>query len=337
MRTRVESSRTPTNIIGAGLSGLVAAICLAREGREVHLFDREERIGGHPHWHPSIHATVLQVEKTCHYLDLDLTECFRPLEQITFYRYGRRDVFLPRNMVICERGPRPSSLDVRLFGAAVELGVSFHPVQRLDETLLDPSRDAIIATGLDEQAYGLLDLASIPVYGYRAAMNREGEGFLLSYMLECTNFDFAYVCGMNGVLFALLFSRQKLTAEHLRDFKRVLKTTEGLEFAEWAPSRGAVPQDARLFHQGKILAGTLSGMIDPFLLHGVSGALLSGKIAARAVTDTAGAQEEFAYFTRNFAWKRRLKSVSTWLPLKSQTVPACMWLDSLLRGVGCVA
>jgi flavin-dependent dehydrogenase len=333
---RVESSDKPINIIGAGLSGLVAAIHLAREGREVHLFDREERIGGHPCWHPSVHATVLQVEKTCRYLDLDLTECFRPLERITFYRYGRRDVFLPKNMVICERGPRPSSLDARLFGAAVELGVSFHPVQRLNEPLLDASRDTIIATGLDEQAYGLLGLPSIPVYGYRAAMNREGEGFLLSYMLECTNYDFAYVCAMNGVLFALLFSRQKLTAVHLRDFKRVLKTTEGLEFAEWTPSHGAVPQGARLFHHGKILAGSLSGMIDPFLLHGVSGALLSGKIAAKAAIDPVGAQKEFAWFTSNFGWKRRLKSVSTWLPLKSQTVPVCMWLDSHLRGVGCV-
>jgi flavin-dependent dehydrogenase len=34
---------------------------------------------------------------------------------------------------------------------------------------------------------------------------------------------------------------------------------------------------------------------------GISGALVSGKVAAMAVTDTAKAQEEFERFTRNYA------------------------------------
>ena len=40
-------------VVGAGLGGLVAAINLAREGRDVLVLDKETRVGGSPHFHPS--------------------------------------------------------------------------------------------------------------------------------------------------------------------------------------------------------------------------------------------------------------------------------------------
>ena len=47
-------------IYGAGLSGLVAAINLVREGFKVTVFEREETFGGSKKLHPSIHSTPLQ-------------------------------------------------------------------------------------------------------------------------------------------------------------------------------------------------------------------------------------------------------------------------------------
>jgi flavin-dependent dehydrogenase len=85
-----------------------------------------------------------------------------------------------------------------------------------------------------------------------------------------------------------------------------------------------------------VLAGTLSGMIDPFLLHGISGALTSGKIAAQAFIDRDGAIREFCRLAKNFELKKRLKQLSVRLSLKQLTFPLMMWVDSRLRGVGFV-
>ena len=44
-------------VVGAGPAGLVAAICLNREGLNVVLHERQARVGGEPGWHPSVHGT----------------------------------------------------------------------------------------------------------------------------------------------------------------------------------------------------------------------------------------------------------------------------------------
>ncbi|MCX6671284.1 MAG: NAD(P)-binding protein [Euryarchaeota archaeon] len=46
-------------VYGAGLSGLVSAINLARGGYHVTVYEKEEKIGGDLHCHPSIHMTPM--------------------------------------------------------------------------------------------------------------------------------------------------------------------------------------------------------------------------------------------------------------------------------------
>lgn len=52
------------------------------------------------------------------------------------------------------------------------------------------------------------------------------------------------------------------------------------------------------------MCGTISGAMDPMMWFGILGAIISGRIAAMAVTDRARAEAEFARFTRRFraAW-----------------------------------
>jgi flavin-dependent dehydrogenase len=61
------------------------------------------------------------------------------------------------------------------------------------------------------------------------------------------------------------------------------------------------PDNPQIFRDGLIMCGTISGALDPFMGFGISGALVSGKVAAIAVTDREKAAEEFERFTRNYA------------------------------------
>ena len=330
----MSSSRSRVDIYGAGIAGLVAAIHLAREGLEVHLFDSQIRIGGNQHWHPSVQTTILQLEKTEQYIGLDLADCFRRVNQITFYRYGRKKTFALDNMYVCERGPGKTSLDTRLHEQAVALGVHDHFSTQFSYPQPESGSNVILATGLDAQVYQQFGIPFVPIYGYRGITRTERGAILISYMSRCTNYDFAYLAADHGLLFALLFSRQRLADASLGEFQQLLKSTEGIQITRWAFSTGAIPTGPRLFYKGYVLTGTLSGMIDPFLLHGISGALTSGKIAARAFLDRQEAIREFRYLTRNFELKKALKALSVRLPFKATTLPLMMWIDSHLCGVG---
>jgi flavin-dependent dehydrogenase len=319
------------DIYGAGLSGLVAAIHLAREGFDVRLFDRH-KVGGNPEWNPSIQTTVLNPQQMWEYIGMDLSDCFRRVNSITFYRYGCKKTFILENMYICERGPRKGSLETCLHERAADAGVAFHLIDRLG--LSFTPQNTIIATGLEANVYKQLNIPHVPIYGYRGVKKTERDRALVSYMYEWTNYDFAYLAADRQLLFALLFSRQGLTEDSLAKFRRTLEATEGIQFDKWTYSIGAIPIGTQLFHNELVLAGTLSGMIDPFLLHGISGALTSGKIAAQAFMDRDAAIREFRWLAKNFELKKRLKALSVRLPLKQVTLPLMMLVDSKLRGVG---
>ncbi len=69
---------------------------------------------------------------------------------------------------------------------------------------------------------------------------------------------------LNGLMFALLFSRTPLRKTTLTVSGAFLRTTRGIEFEDWHPFTGYFPRETKLFWEGNILAGTLSGMIEPF-------------------------------------------------------------------------
>lgn len=322
---------TRVDIYGAGLAGLVAAIHLARQGFDVRVFDRQG-VGGNPDWHPSVQTTVLDPERTWEYIGMDLSNCFHRVNSVTFYRYGRKKLFTLGNLYACERGPGKYSLETCLYEKAANAGVEF-VVGELDIRM---RKNVIVATGLEKSVFHQLGIPHVPIYGYRGNGGAQLDAVLITYMGEYTNYDFAYLAANRGLLFALLFSRQRLAPENLVEFQRVLKATEGIQIDKWTSSSGAIPTQARLFHNGLVLAGTLSGMIDPFLLHGISGALTSGKIAAQVFVDSNGAIREFNRLARNFELKKSLKALSLRLPLKQVTIPLMMWVDSHLHSVGFV-
>lgn len=327
-------------IVGAGISGLTAAIILAREGYAVTVLEQENAIGG-----ASLHASDVSEYELCFAdmtpLDIDAMSLYLGFalapsegsEAVPFYNplpYLRLRVFgntikLPLpfdvHMKMVERGSRPSSIDSFLFRQATDSGVRFSfgtPVStRKDFGDLAPG--SIVATGMFREAFDALNIPYTRAYGlFAGGPAPEGRSpFCVAYYDEHTR-DYAYYASANGTGAAVLFQRGKpLSAAAMEWFPKQLLQDEGLEFPGWHSIENLVGtptgsfSNPRLYCGNLILAGTLSGMQDPSMVLGVHGALVSGRIAAMAVHDPERATGEFrlmnrwwklGYLTRRMLW-----------------------------------
>jgi flavin-dependent dehydrogenase len=287
---------------------LVAAIALAKRGRRVRVLERYKTVGAQPERWPAIDVTPMRTEALSHYLEIPIGEPqVKPCKRLKAYFWGRPlDVPLARSNLCCvERGPRKTALDGYLQSIAESLGVAFEfesPVLGQGRIASLP-RDTIIATGLYAESF---DALGIPYqmgwcYGAKGHCDRDAEAAI--YFNDYTT-DYAYWSCLNGVDSVLFFKRGPLAAADLRRFEGELESSEGIRVTEWMAGYGPTPTarfgNPRLFASDKILAGTISGMIEPFVLFGVHGALVSGKIAAMAVED------------RNAAWREFKLCLTTW-------------------------
>ena len=310
-------------IVGAGLSGMVAAINLAREGFKVTVRERRDRVGGLTDI-KGLEGRVINIgdgtpinlERMKAYTGIDISPAAVPLTRCMNHVYGRTfevEFYEGVPAYLVERGPRPTSLDVYLYELAKKEGVEFSFNDTVTGFDSLPA-DSIVATGLFGEAWKPLGVPHLPVYGYLAmGETEETEPKVVIYFDEYTR-DYAFYSQVNGARGACLFSRGKPLDPDVKDrFRTQLASNDGIEFDQWdAVNIGALPvgtwRNPRLFAKNYIIAGTLSGTIDPFLLFGVHGALVSGKIAALAVTDHQAALEEFnrvnKYYKQGylFAW-----------------------------------
>jgi len=339
-------------IIGAGLSGMVAAINLAREGYRVTVRERRDRVGGvtdimglEGQVINIGDGTPIDLERMKHYTGIDFAPAAVPLTRCRNHVYGKDFTVefydgVPAYLV--ERGPRPTSLDVFLYELARSEGVSFD----FNDTVTDFDAlppDTIIATGLFGEAWKPLGIPHLPVYGYIAMGETEDtSAAVVIYFDEYTR-DYAFYSQVNGARGACLFSRGKPLDVDVKDrFRTQLADNDGVEFDKWlAVSIGALPVESwknpRLFAKNYILAGTLSGSIDPFLLFGVHGALVSGKIAAMTVSDHQKGLEEFRrvnkYYVQGYLIAEAYQRMPMWM-LKQVTwmgIRNYPWLAPLMK------
>lgn len=309
------------SIYGAGLSGLVAAINLAREGYGVTVFEREESIGGSKSYHPSIHSTPLQPQETWDYIGVDLSDYFLKTDAYPNMWYNKKQIKLPPyvdNLSVynVERGSRKTSIDSKLYEVALEEGVNFEFGKALTPQEIEDAPDgSIIGTGLYKEAFELVGMKSSLVYGYMAISkwdeNKVGGGMYFGNF----SVDYGYSAWMNGLMYVLLFSRNPLSEKKLDHFKKVLHDVEGFEKDKWSVlDNGHFPRETRLFWKNKILTGTLSGMIEPFWGYGVVGALISGKVSALAHMDAEKGTSDFEMFNRGFHKKLARKEKMDRMP-----------------------
>ena len=301
-------------IYGAGMSGLVAAINLARKGYTVIVHDREPGYGGDPRYNTSTHTTPIDVAQASRYIGIDVSPAFHPLAACPFYLHDTKVQGPVAGVYTVERGNRPTSLDTLLYGEALRLGVVFRFNSPLEPAQIpDLPRGSIIACGLTTAAYEMLGLPRLRWYGWcsRGVSSRSNYSWI--WLDECVT-EYGYFSSANNYYFNLLFSIRPVTREGLAKYEEFMWRNEGIAHGNWDYLSGSVPVGSagnpRLFHDGHILCGTIGGSMDPMFWFGILGALMSGKIAADAVTDPAGADKEFRrvnrYFRRAYGVKNRL-------------------------------
>ncbi len=299
-------------VVGAGPAGLVAAISLNREGFNVILQDRQKRIGGEPAFHPSVHGTPVDIPGLFDYIEIDCNEAFHELDPDNNKAYvegkyvGNLDLLMDKNnkdlpkvkTYNTERGQRATSLDSFLFRTAEKEGVNieFNKPLREDDIAKTP-KGTILATGLSPNVYQWLGIDWSTIGGYWAYSEIDSEAVAAAaYMGGFTN-EYGYTASMNKLWYVLLFARKEVSTENLEIFKRILEECEGRSFEKWRRYQAHSPKGPQLFCKDFILAGTLGGFIEPAFSFGITGALLSGKISAMAVTEPEKAEKEFKRFT----------------------------------------
>ena len=302
-------------IVGAGLSGLVAAINIARTGRKVRILEKYKTVGGQPERWPAVDVTPMNPETLGAYSGISLGEPqIKKCKSLTGYFWGREyDVPVAGTNLCCvERGPRKTGLEGYLLDIAQSEGVVVEfeqPVLGQGDIAKLP-RDTIIATGLYAESFDALGVPYEMGYcfgGKGHTADRDSEALI--YFNNYTN-DYAYWASLNGIDMMFFFTRNPISKKAFATFEREIEKTQGFRYTEWLEGYGPTPTvkltNPRLFVGGKILAGTISGMMEPFALFGVHGALVSGKIVAMAVDDKRDAWNEF---NRSLTgWKSRLLS-----------------------------
>lgn len=351
-------------IVGAGLSGLVAAINLAREGRDVIVLEREARIGGSPLYNPSPQGTPVDAKALETYTGIDISPVLSPFAGKTVVYGDEIDTDVDSiSAKLLERGPRSSSLDSYLYEIARSCGVKFefkHPFYSQDDIAELPP-DTIIATGLYFEGFDSTRVPYLVSFHYVARKtiggvkaeeahsttekgewketdeevenpqatergitsgeHKTSEGDVPAHVTIYHDYftsDYAYTTSINGIVFAHLFQRKPIGKDSLYAFQEAIYKHEGLEFENWTHFTFPVPaakiSNPKIFAGDKILAGSLSGCIEPYMFFGIHGALVSGKIAAMAVFDRALALREFELATSSYRGAFALKKIENLLP-----------------------
>ncbi len=312
-------AKSKVTILGAGLSGMVAGINLAREGYEVEIIDGAKTLGQLEDFHPSIHATPINPRRVSNYIGIDVTPCFTAVDKLRINVEKERYDLNPTGFYLVERGGRKESIDTYLYNMAVEMGIKFHFNQYVTN-LDDIPDDAIVATGFNKDfmaAIGVEYGEGTGAYARKKLDDPYWDATCVGWAGKYTT-DYGYLSVANDMMFFLILARYQMTEKDIEECKQHLEATDGLTFPKWTFVKGYFPKltkdTLKIFIGNRILTGTICGMIDPSALYGIHGALLSGRIASLIKTDTEKGLDDFKQLNKNFHRVRILSDMMRKMP-----------------------
>jgi len=270
------------SILGAGVAGLTAAICLAQAGRSIDVFDIRsdcgERFGGDFQGIENFSSSLDALDEL-RILGLDVNFDCTPEDRLTLTD-GRKlkYVHLPTPFTyMVRRGTMAGSLDQGLKQQALEAGVRLNFGKTLPETEVDlvakgprTKKAFAAATGLIFETS--MDDTIIVLFNERAAFQgysyigvRQGSGCLCS------------------VVFGDLKKLKGCFEETTRQFHRLVD----LDIRNPSPMSGVGAISMRpTFRNGTTLyAGEAAGLQDLLYGFGIRSALQSGALAAKCLLD----------------------------------------------------
>lgn len=296
-------------IIGAGPSGLMAAITLARAGRTVEVVERREdcgaRFGGDLQGLESFSGggDVLEELRAA---GIDTDFAHRPFSRGYQFNGVRADVheFASPAFYVVRRGTMADSIDQSLKRQALAAGVQLHFGTAGDVATAD-----IIATGpRSRRPYavcrGFVFRTDAPDLAVALLDDRAGlKGY--SYLL---------VSNGEGCLCTSLWSQFRQVHACLAEARRQLLTRWPIRVEEERPVGGWVHFSGRprWTDQGALVVGEAAGLQDFLWAFGLRAALRSGRLAATALLEGGdyglAADEQFGGFIKGgvvnrFLWE----------------------------------
>lgn len=270
----------PITIVGAGPSGLAAAIVLARAGRKVIVRERKPVVGAR------FHGDFQGLENWS--VDNDVLDEMRELgaaaempvkpvyEGAAYDAQGRGYNIADKRPLfyLVRRGSDDGMLDAALLRAARKAGAE---IRFGDEVERVPSQ-AIVATGprrADAIASG---------YTFRTQMKDASH---VSFDDRLAPWGYAYLLISEGVgtLAVCMFRDFSAHAKHLQRAVEHFQETASLEMVEPKPfgGYGMLSRLTRVEREGRVFVGERAGLQDALAGFGLRYALISGALAARSL------------------------------------------------------
>jgi flavin-dependent dehydrogenase len=270
---------TGIRILGAGPAGLTAAICLARRGHRVTVFEKHRHVGGRFHgdfqglenW-----SREEDVLSTLSRLGIRPDFALRPIHGGSFYNPDLRRLEVRSGdplFYLVRRGPHPGSLDRSMQRQAEEAGVEIRFRERRNPETADivatgPRTARVVASGIQFETDS----------GDRA-------GGILNDELAPKGYAYLLISGGMATLATVLYDR---FPEAKACLARAIETFQGLsEFQIRNPREfggyGDFGVPASAVRSGRRYAGEAAGFQDFLFGFGIRYAILSGALAAQSL------------------------------------------------------
>ncbi|MCX6350436.1 MAG: NAD(P)/FAD-dependent oxidoreductase [Bacteroidetes bacterium] len=288
-------------ILGAGPSGLSAAINLAKAGYEVEIYERKKDCGdrflgdlqGLENW-----TNTEDITQTLKGMNIDINFDCHPFDKLLLAdgkKTSKEFEFKAPLFYLVKRGNMPGTLDQGLKQQALDLGVKIHFKATIPETEADiiatgPNTREIFATdkgivfktNMPDMAVGLVN-DKVAIKGYSYMLITKGYGCICTVLFE--DFNRTDAC-----------------------FKETMKAFEGMFTLDIQEPKkvggiGAFSLQNNFMQGNAMRVGESSGLQDLLWGFGIRSAITSGYLAAQAIIH----KKDYAAMAEN-QFKEKLKA-----------------------------
>lgn len=277
----MKSVHGPITIAGAGVSGLTAAINLAKAGVEVHVYERKKEIGGRflgdwqglENW-----TTVETVQSSLSDMQIDMNFDCHAMPPLLLTDGGALQMRCSFQRPVCylvKRGPAPGTLDQGLKAQALAAGVRLHLGQPIE-----PEQADIIATGPNSREVFAVDKGIV----WHTQLP-DMAIFLVNESAAYKGYAYLLISGGYACLCTVLFDRFQAVNECLEKAKSMIGALVDLDIRapRFVGGLGSIALETA-FKRGKsLLVGEAAGIQDFLWGFGIRTAMQSGYLAAQSI------------------------------------------------------